>query len=459
MKRLIDLIKSNSHLKYIDAESGDILHIRDFNGDTGLNELKKQLAFLYLDNSLLSVKVILSFFESPHAFVLLNPKLNEGFKTELETLYTPDFIFDATRSEIKNYETITFIVNEAIFQRNKKIGKCLPTKLRLLLTTSGTTGSPKFVKLSEANIVANAQSIVNYLPINKEEIAPLNLSIFYSYGLSVFTSNSIAGGTVICTNKDIINKEFWMDFEKYGYTTLAGVPYVYEILNRIGFLKKDYPSLRYMTQAGGKLNTKLIEIFHNYLKEREKLFYVMYGQTEATARMSYLPPQYLDTKIGSIGVAIPNGSFQIDEETNELIYNGPNVFGGYATCLEDLADFEENQILKTGDLARKDEDDYYYIMGRSKRFIKIFGTRTNLDEIENILKNEFIGNSFYAIGSNDEKLVIFSNNLSLNETDVKSFLKEKMQIHPSVIKTKILENIPLTSNGKVNYSALLDYVS
>ena len=458
MIRLIDLIKVNQNLKYVDAESGEILEIRSFNSNVWLLCQQKKLAFLYVDNSLLSVKILLTFLDSPHTIVLLNPSLNESFKVELENRYQPDFIFDSKRKMIDEFETISFIDEHTIFTRNLKIQKQINPKLKILLTTSGTTGSPKFVKLSEENIIANAQSIINYLPINSKDVTPLNLSIFYSYGLSVLTSNSMSGGTIVCTNKDILNKEFWSDFDKYGYTSLAGVPYVYEMLNRIGFLKKEIQSLQYMTQAGGKLNTKLVEQFNNHLKSMDKLFYVMYGQTEATARMSYLPPHKIDQKIGSIGIAIPNGKFTINEETSELTYEGPNVFGGYANSLADLKLFDNNTTLMTGDIARVDDDGFYYITGRLKRFVKIFGTRTNLDEVENILRNEFVGSSFYAIGTEDEKLVVFMSNTLISDSDVKIFLKEKMYIHPSIVITKILEDVPLTSNGKINYLILKNYV-
>lgn len=458
MKQLIDLIKCNQHLKYIDAESREEFDIKTFTTNLWLKNQKKQLAFLYVDNSLLSVKIILNFLDSPHSFVLLSPSLNDTFKLDLENKYEPDFIFDVKRDSIEKYDSVSFITTQTIFNRINKIDKQLDPKLKILLTTSGTTGSSKFVKLSEENLIANAKSIINYLPINPNDVAPLNLSIFYSYGLSIFTSNSIAGGTIVCTNKDILNKEFWSDFDNYGYTSIAGVPYVYEMLYRIGFTKKKYPSLQYMTQAGGKLNTKLIDLFHHHLKLSGKLFFVMYGQTEATARMSYLPPQNLDKKLGSIGIAIPDGKFTIDQETSELIYEGPNVFGGYANSLEDLFLFENNTNLRTGDIAKVDEDGFYYIIGRLKRFVKIVGTRTNLDEIENILKNKFVGSSFYAIGTDDEKLAIFITSNTISDIDIKSFLKEKMQIHPSVIIIKIIEEVPLTSNDKVNYITLRNYV-
>jgi long-subunit acyl-CoA synthetase (AMP-forming) len=448
------LIKTNKTLTLVDSETSEFLNIKDLESSAYLNKQTRTLAFLYLDNSLNSVKTLLSFFESPHVCVLLNPKLNENFKTALEETFIPNIIFDPVREFISTYQSIEFLPSLYLFEKKEKTSNILNPKLKVLLTTSGTTGSPKLVKLSEDNIIANAKSITEYLPIKSDDVTPLNLSIFYSYGLSILTSNCLKGGTIVCTNKDVMSKDFWDDFKKWGYTSLAGVPYVYEMLYRIGFLEKEYPSLRYMTQAGGKLSTKLVSLFSSHLKKQKKLFYVMYGQTEATARMSYLPPQYLEQKIGSIGLPIPQGSFLINKETSELIYTGPNVFGGYATNKEDLAIYEHTESLSTGDIAEKDDQGFYYITGRLKRFAKIFGIRTNLDEVEDILKNQFTGQTFVVWSENDEKLLIGLLGNAIAESDIKFFIKDKLQIHPSVIKIVLLTYIPLTSNGKVDYNAI-----
>jgi acyl-CoA synthetase (AMP-forming)/AMP-acid ligase II len=452
--QLVDLIKQNKNLCYKDADTSKSFIMKDLDVSFFSKKEDKKLVFLYLDNSCDSVATLWTCFDSPHAIALLNPKLNESFKNELENTYQPHYVFDPTRIEIMRFVNKSFIFNLQLFEREVSTKNIIHPFLKVLLTTSGTTGSPKFVKLSEQNIIANAQSIAAYLPIEPNDVVPLNLSIFYSYGLSVLTSNSLKSETVICTNKDIMNKDFWTDLEQLGYTTMAGVPYVYEMLNRIGFLKKNYPSLRYMTQAGGKLSPKLVEEFGSHLHAQSKQFYVMYGQTEATARMSYLPPKALNNKKNSIGIAIPNGSFSIDTETSELIYKGPNVFGGYANNQEDLAIFEPIESLRTGDMAEKDEDGFYYITGRLKRFAKIFGTRTNLDEVETHLKNEFTDTMFYVIGKNDEKLIVFAHQSEIEDNQIKHFLKEKMLIHPSVIQIQRLSTVPLTSNGKVDYKIL-----
>lgn len=288
---LFDLASNNKKLKFIDDENQFEFELNDIL-ELGLNQETKKLIFAYLDNSLQSILVFWTLMKTNHCIALLPPNISLHFKTELECLYRPTYIFDNSRDVIEgneklNIKSIQFFKN--INEPNIKIHK----SLKILLSTSGTTGSLKFVKLSEENLIANANSITEYLPINEFDVAPLNLPIFYSYGLSVLTSNSIKGGKIVCTNDDVLKKSFWEKFETLGFTSLTSVPFVYEMLDRIGFTKKTYSSLRYFTQAGGKLQENLVKKYGEYAISNKVPFYVMYGQTEATARMSYLPPNLI----------------------------------------------------------------------------------------------------------------------------------------------------------------------
>jgi acyl-coenzyme A synthetase/AMP-(fatty) acid ligase len=451
------LLLKNPSLIFRDAETGvsakgaEML-LADLPG-AGLSE--KKLVFLYLSNSLLSLQAYFSYLNTPHALVLLNPALHPDMKKELEKVYLPDFIFDASAQDRdENYTAVKLSDHTFFVLRATTAGRNIHSDIKVLLSTSGTTGSPKFVKLSEKNLLSNATSICQYLPIISADVTPLNLSVFYSYGLSVLHSNCLKGGTIVCTGKDVIQRNFWDDFEKFGYTSLAGVPYVYEMLNRLGFTKKEYPSLRYMTQAGGKLADHLIEIFAGYCRSHQKQFFVMYGQTEATARMAYMDPAYTLEKLGSIGKAIPGGSFEVNPDTHELIYRGDNIFGGYASAPEDLGSFEQPGTLLTGDLARIDDEGFVYITGRAKRFIKLFGTRTNLDETEALLKAKFQPAIFACTGT-DDKLVVATDLSRCPEADIKNFIRETLKIHLSVVKLVSVTEMPMTSNGKINYTAIM----
>lgn len=447
---LYGLIAQNKSLRYLDAVTGDSYTLPDLMKDVWDITERPALAFLYLDNSIASVKMLLQCLNSRLTLALLSPKLHLDYKQRLEEVYAPYYIYDVTRTDIPGWD----LQDNMLFCNSKGIRNVIHPDIKVLLSTSGTTGSPKFVKLSEDNLEQNALSILDYLPVNSNDVTPLNLPVFYSYGLSVFTTNSIAGGQVVCGNRDVVQKEFWEDMERYGYTSVAGVPYVYEMLHRIGFNRKEYPSLRYMTQAGGKLNATLISSFGEYLADRNKQFFVMYGQTEASARMAYMPPQDLLTKNGSIGKPIKGGQFTLAPDTNELLYSGPNVFGGYATTAADLTAFERLPVLHTGDVATCDEDGYYYITGRLKRFVKLFGTRINLDEVESILKQEIQGETFACVGVEDKHLLAFHRTNGLEESYIRSLLAKKLGLHPTAFKAQLVEDFPLTPNGKLDYTAL-----
>ena len=455
MTSLFSNIKKNKFLKFYDTDTSESFIINDLIEDNSLENLDRSFVILYIDNSLLSIKIFLYFLKSHHAALLLSPNLDLELKKKLEGIYKPNIIYDPNRKSIKTFKKFNFLNFKSIFIKRKIVNYKIDLNIKLLLSTSGTTGSPKLVKLSENNILSNAISIASYLPINKNDVAPLNLPIIYSYGLSLFTSNSIYGGVIICTNRDILNPNFWKDFEKFKYSTISGVPATYEMLNRIGFLKNKYKSLKYMTQAGGRLNPKTKQIFYDYAKKNNISFYIMYGQTEATARMSFLSPKVLGEKINSIGKPILNGNFLIDRNTNELLYSGPNVFGGYAKNINDLSFYNKIDFLRTGDIARKDKDGYYYITGRLKRFIKLSGLRINLDEIEMLLQEKYKISDIYSIMGENEYLVIIIKSKLINDfSTIKSFLREKLNIHPKFVFIKIVKTVPLNQNGKVDYFAL-----
>lgn len=456
--KLFKEIKKNQYLKFIDAKSKEIFKLNDILFDTSqIEDENNKLVFLYCKNQLSSVSLYFSLLEGNFTIALLNEELSLNLKSEIEKIYQPDIIIDKTRAEVK-YFSINLVKSNfqkiELFQRNdNKKNTLIHPKIKLLLSTSGTTGSPKFVKLSEENIYQNAISISNYLPIFNNDVTPLNLPIFYSYGLSILHTNALNGGEIICNTGDVLNKVFWGQFEEFGFTSISGVPFVYEMLDRMGFRNKQYPTLRYLTQAGGNLNQKIKKRFLDYSVKNKIELYVMYGQTEATARISFVPPIKLKEKITSIGLPILNGNLSIDNKTSELIYEGPNIYGGYAKNLQDLSNWDEVKKLYTGDLATKDEEGFYFITGRMKRFIKITGNRLNLDEIESIFKNKVKGIDLACIGVNDKNVIIITS----NEVNIQNLIKEiaqELKIHSSIFKHYLIKEIPLTSNKKINYKEL-----
>ncbi|AEV99107.1 AMP-dependent synthetase [Niastella koreensis] len=450
---LYEHILNNKDLFFIDAQTGHAVPVRSFHQSLPVDN-RQGLVFIYNDNSIASAEVLLNFLNSPFTVVLLSVQLHPSFKQNLEALYTPCYIYDPGRVAAFGYNAVVASLTIQLLKRKTPAEYDIHSNIKLLLSTSGSTGSPKFVKLSNENLVQNAFSILDYMPIKKTDVVPLNVPIVFVYGLSIFTTNCMAAGSILCTNKDLLQPGFWTDFTKYQCSTIGGVPYVYEMLQRIGFFKKDHPSLRYMTQTGGILNQALRQEIVRYVTTYNKQFIAQYGQTEAAGRMAWLPQEQLLTKAASIGRPIKNGSFEIDADTSELIYYGPNVFGGYVNSPADLSSWHKTDKLYTGDVARQDEEGYYYITGRIKRIIKLFGSRLNLDEIELILKNAMGGQTVVCTGINDKYLLVTHVNDQLETETIKQLLKEKLNIHPTAVQVKYLPSMPLTSNGKIDYMSI-----
>jgi long-subunit acyl-CoA synthetase (AMP-forming) len=322
--------------------------------------------------------------------------------------------------------------------------------LALLIMTSGTTGNPKLVRLSYRNLSANAESISEYLHIRDDDKAITTLPMNYVYGLSVINSHLHAGASIILTNATLMEKRFWDLFKTNRPTMLSGVPYTYEQIKRLQWRRMELPSLRVLTQAGGKLHPDLVREFASICREKDLLFYVMYGAAEATARMSYLPPHLAMEKPSSIGMAIPGGELWIEND-GELCYRGENVSLGYAECRGDLARGDDRQgVLKTGDLATQDEDGAFYISGRKSRFIKLFGNRVNLEDVEQFIRNKGID---CACAGNDDALRLYVTRAS-EERDALVFAQQLTNLHHSAFRTILLGQIPRNQAGKVCYSEL-----
>lgn len=450
---LYELISKNENLIFTDAATGASKSIQQIQQSLKIDDLRS-VVFIYNDNQLPAIETLLNFYPSRYTIALLGQGTNTDFKENLEAKYTPYYIYDPSRTVIEGYTAVNVSDTIMLFRRNENSIYPIHPKVKLLLSTSGTTGSPKFVRLSIDNLVQNAKSILAYLPIKEDDVVPLNVPVHSVFGLSIFHTNCIKSHQIVCTDKDPFQKDFWSDLKHYGYSTLGGVPYFYEMLNSIGFFRKDYPSLRYFTHGGGMLSHKLVEIISEYTEKYGKQFFAQYGQTEASGRMSFLPPKDLLRKASSIGRAIQNGRFEIDNETSELIYYGPNIFGGYAERRADLQFYDQQEKLHTGDQARVDSEGFYFITGRLKRIVKLFGTRINLDEIELLLKNTLGGQTFICLNIHDKHLAVLYTDENVNKEVIVNVLKAKLSLHSSSLKVIYLDNVPLTANGKVNYPVI-----
>jgi len=413
----------------------------------------RQLGLLFTSNTLGSLIAYLACLRARHVPLLLPTGMAPELAANLQEHYQPDWVMGAhLQEELLAGAGLPISVQASPPQA---LDHALAPDLALLLSTSGSTGSPKLVRLSYSNLQANAASIAQYLGLTPDERALTVLPPHYSYGLSVINSHLQAGASLVLREVSVLSPTFTETIRSQAITSLAGVPYTYHMLWRTGFNKQDFPSLRTLTQAGGRLDDKLTSAFAKLADERGWRFFVMYGQTEATARISYVPPGRLTEKIGSIGIAIPGGKLHIDPANAELLYTGPNVMLGYATCRADLAlGDEQRSLLRTGDVARQDEDGYFYITGRLKRFIKLAGNRIGLDEVEQQLQ-QHLGLPVMAAGR-DERLVVWLESMDEALLDAtQRFLFSHFGMHHSMCRLRLVDALPLLSSGKKDYSPLL----
>lgn len=396
--------------------------------------------------------------------LLLNAHMDRSLLEQLILRYRPSYLWmpEEDAASFEKYPKACQAFGYCLLETGFGAAYPMHEDLALLLTTSGSTGSPKFVRQSYANIRANTDSIVEYLRLDETERPITVLPMHYTYGLSILNTHLAVGATILMTDKGIMQKEFWEFFRGQGATSLSGVPYTYEMLDRLRFSRMELPSLRTLTQAGGKLLPSLHEKFARYAKEQGKNFVVMYGQCEATARMAYLPPEMALEKKGSMGIAIPGGKLKLLDASGheiqsaytpgELVYEGKNVTLGYAQKGEDLILGDERHgILPTGDMAQFDEDGYFYIVGRKKRFLKIYGNRVNLDEVDRMVMDEFGIEA--ASSGRDDHLCLFLTDGNIAGA-VRDFVISKTKLNPAAFRTVLVEEIPKNEAGKVQYQEL-----
>ena len=394
--------------------------------------------------------------------VLLDSQLNADLLDNLIKTYEPAYIW-LPEEMLKNFswKPCYSYGSYVLVRTGYDIDISLYAELGLLLTTSGSTGSPKLVRQSYRNLEANTQSICEYLGIIDTDRPITTLPMSYTYGLSIINSHLYKGATILMTEYTLMQKEFWKFLSDNNTTTFGGVPFTYQMLKRLRFFNMNIPSLKYLTQAGGKLSYDLSFEIASKCVEKGIKFIVMYGQTEATARMSYLPAEHSIDKCGSMGIAIPGGEFWLQNDdgeviiesdtVGELVYRGDNVTLGYAQCKSDLAlSDERNGLLVTGDMAKRDIDGFYSIVGRKKRFIKIFGSRVNLDETERLLQDK--GYSCACCGI-DDKMLIFTENRG-KEEEIHKLLSSLLNLNMTAFAVKCISAIPKNESGKTLYTQL-----
>ena len=409
-----------------------------------LNAIDRSLFFVYPSNDTDSVIEIIALLESCHVFCLLDPNITIANKKSLYETYQPNYEF----------------INGKLSKVSSKIIS-MHSELKLLLTTSGSTGNPKLVKLTMKNIIHNAKSISASLAIGIQDIACGHLALQYAFGFSVVTSHLISGASVRLTNNSFSDSEFWKLVRGDKITHLPGVPFHFQIMLRFGLERLKIPSVNSVAQAGGALDLESKKKLYDWMHSTDGRLYIMYGQTEAAPRISTLQPEKFTNSPNAVGEPLLDGRIEIlnpdADGVGEVFYIGPNVMMGYAETKSDLA-IEDNTYnkLNTGDFGYIDKFNQLVLKGRSKKSAKVFGIRVNTDDIELLLMTEYDT----AVLEKNNKIKIFIGNLT-NELSVQkrplilNLLKENFNLPIQAYEIIFIAQIPKTDRGKTDYKKLI----
>ena len=408
----------------------------------------RSLVFLLSSNTIKSLVAYVGCLSHRIVPLILSAKTDPILVEELKSRYRPDFVFgDGELVQAAKQSNNQTISNQTI----------LHPDLALLLPTSGSTGSPKLVRHSYRNIEANAENVKNLFGLTEVERAMAILPMHYTMGLSVVASHLYAGAGLILSGRSLLDAEFWKMLKAERATSFTGVPYSFELLMKLRFTRMNLPDLKTITQGGGKLTPEMFSALADYAAKTDRRFIATYGQSECTARMAYLPAELAQTKTCSIGIAEPGGRLSIVDEngeetfegeaTGEMVYRGENVTMGYAQCADDLAKGDENRgVRRTGDLAWRDADGCYYIVGRLGRFLKIFGLRIGLDEVEGLVKAQFDVDCVCA--GTDQMLTVTVAKTGISAAVI-DFIEGKTHLFRKNIEVKEVDAIKRNEAGKV----------
>jgi long-chain acyl-CoA synthetase len=432
-------------------DAGRVLTMADIQGEASRwrDEIgdSKLLVVLLADNTVPSLRAYLGLVAAGHA-VFVAP---------------PDSSREAVANILERFSPAALIGGEdeiSVRERSERRTPVHPD-VAVLLSTSGSTGSPKLVKFSWPQMMANAEAIVEYLNITADDRGFLHLPFYYSYGLSVVHSQFCAGARLLLTRHSIMTSEFWRRLSTERATSMCGVPFHYETLLRLSFERRNLPDLRTLTQAGGRLASASVEKMARISEEKGYRFFVMYGQTEAGPRISYVPPDQVLSHLDCIGVPIPGvrislrddegGEVNSPDVAGELVVNSPSVMMGYALNASDLALGDECRgLLATGDIAMRGEDGFFRIIGRKSRFIKLHGVRVGLDDIEQRFSS--LGNRVTCVGEDDLVVIVVDGQTSLES--IRATALEQFSFPASALKVARAQ-VPVTAAGKPIYDQLL----
>ena len=419
----------------------------------------RSIIFILCKNTVGAMIGYLGFIENEAVPLNLSSKIDEALLQNLLATYAPAYLWVPSEDAQKfSYETVCSSFGYTLLKTRNEIYP-VHDKLQFLMTTSGSTGSPKLVRYKKGNLEANAKNVAIAFGWSEKERPVCDLGMQYTMGLNVINTHLYVGATVLLTTYNLLSGEFWDYIKTERATNFTGVPFSYDIFYRLRFERMDLPDLSTLSEGGGKLTDARFIQLAEYAQRTGKRFIASFGTTETSARMACLPAELALTKTGSIGRAIPEGElFLIDSDgtvltdpvaEGEMCYRGPNVTMGYAVCKEDLLkDDEFNGEYHTGDLARRDADGCYFVTGRLSRFLKLLSYRVSLDQSERLIQQEF--GIECACSGTDQRMNVYITDGSKN-AEVLDFIVEKTNLYKSLFKVFVVDEILRNDSGKIRY--------
>lgn len=422
---------------------------------TLLSQTPRELVIFRLRRRIEDIVYLLAVLRGGHVPLIVPEGASTALIERLQRSYSPGLSYGIAEADnsVASYGFLE--LGSEVFRKRGFRSPVMSPELGVLMLTSGSTGSPKVVRLSRDNVLVNAKQIVDATRISSTDIAITSLPLSYSFGLSVLFSHLQAGASVVLTNRSVLDLQFWSIAERGCVTTLAGVPVTFEMMQGAKLTLGHLPSLKKILQAGGGMRQASRSWLREFCGDVVELF-VMYGQTEATARMTVLSPEELKRKQGSVGLPVLRGSIRTSLD-GEIIYSGPNVMLGYAYSAEDLwAGDLLAGILHTKDRGWIDEEGFLYVIGRMDRVIKLSGIRIDLVDLE-VTLSKLIGTEVAIIQTARDRLLACYVEQASDVDDIIRRLEKEVDIPPRTIRSYVMAELPRLDNGKIDYRALLQH--
>jgi len=426
---------------------------------------RKSLVICLAGRNLATALCYLAVLRLGHAIAMLDAGMAAAARSRFLAAYQPEFVAWCGDEGVPaagppaGYRHRGDPGGASVWARTGEPGGDLHPELALVLSTSGSTGNPKAVRLSYRNIAGNSRAISESLGVAEADRAATSLPLHFGYGLSVLSSHLIAGASVLICPDRPTSRAFWRRFAAAGGTNFPGVAPTYEMLSRTVSELDQVPTLRSMTCSGSRLRDELVLSYAERMRRRGGRLYMMYGQTESTSRISCLDPGCLPERVGSVGTAIPGGKVTIqdgatglpEQTRGEIVYTGPNVMLGYAQQRSDLGRGDDTGgVLHTGDLGYLDQG-FLYLTGRRKRIAKVLGLRLSLDDVERLFEQAGVA---VAVDGGDRGVLLFTEDPPARLDAARPRVAAELGIPASMLTVRRVGQLPRTTNGKIDYRSL-----